>query len=317
MPSPPPIATRFPLRVAIRRTGLSADLLRAWERRYGAVEPHRSPGGQRLYSEADLERLTLLRQVTAAGHGIGQVARLAEPELRALLAEPAGEPSRASTGSGGGESLERVRRLALASVVDLDDEGLETLLRRVIRSEGAFTAIEEVVVPVMREVGERWHRRALSPAHEHLATAVVTRTLHWLLDVPRVGPGAPRLAVATTQGERHELGALVVAVVGAFEGWRVITLGADLPATAIVSAVGATGAGVLALSYASVHAAREALPDLGLIRSALPPASLLLVGGAGAVAMADELDAIGCVVVDRLPALRAHLARVADAAPRP
>lgn len=298
----------------MRRTGLTADLLRAWERRYEAVVPLRSPGGQRLYSEGDIRRLQVLRELTEAGHGIGQVARLPDAELRALLDGAPEEAPRGRVAEPVRESLDGLRRLALASVLALDDEGFETLLRRVARSEGSIVAIEEIVVPVMREVGERWHRRELSPAHEHMATAVVERTLHWLLDTPRVAADAPRIAVATTQGERHELGIQIVAVVAAAEGWRVITLGADLPAAAIVSAASTTGARVLALSYVSGQAAREALPDLAMIRSSLPPGTVVLVGGAGALALSDEMTAAGCVVVERLAGLRGQLADLSSRA---
>jgi methanogenic corrinoid protein MtbC1 len=302
----------------MRRTGLGADLLRAWERRYGAVVPTRSAGGQRLYSEADIARLQLLRRATESGHAIGQVATLDETELRNLLQERSegavvAMPARGGA-TGASDRLEASRRAALAAVLALDDEGFETILRRVARSEGSIVAIEAVVVPVMREVGERWIRRELSPAHEHMATAVVERTLHWLLDTPRVPADAPRIAVATTQGERHELGMQIVAVVAAAEGWRVITVGADLPAASIVSAASATGAQVLALSFVSADSVERALPDLELIRSTLPPGMAILVGGAGAAARADALAARGCIVVDRLMVLQEHLARFASRA---
>ena len=86
---------RYPVRVVIARTGLTADVLRAWERRYGAVRPQRSGGRQRLYSEEDVTRLTLLRRATLAGHSIAEVARLRTEALEALVDEPHAEASRA------------------------------------------------------------------------------------------------------------------------------------------------------------------------------------------------------------------------------
>ena len=76
---------RYPLRAVIRRTGLTADVIRAWERRYGAVSPSRSEGGQRLYSEHDVIRLSLLRKATAEGHSIGEIARLDDASLEVDL----------------------------------------------------------------------------------------------------------------------------------------------------------------------------------------------------------------------------------------
>ena len=80
---------RHAMRTVVLRTGLTPDLLRAWEKRYGVVEPTRSEGGQRLYSDADLERLTLLTRAVRAGRAISQVANLPTPELREILAAEA------------------------------------------------------------------------------------------------------------------------------------------------------------------------------------------------------------------------------------
>src|SRR6476661_3084343 len=84
---PDPAAARHPIAVVAERTGLSQDVLRVWERRYGVVTPKRGPGGQRLYSDADVERLALLHAATRAGRGIGQVAGLTTHAIAALVDE--------------------------------------------------------------------------------------------------------------------------------------------------------------------------------------------------------------------------------------
>src|SRR5687768_12427129 len=78
---------RHPIGVVADRTGLSPDVLRVWERRYGVVEPQRSAGGQRLYSDADVERLVLLHRATRGGHGISHVASLSRAKLEDLVGE--------------------------------------------------------------------------------------------------------------------------------------------------------------------------------------------------------------------------------------
>ena len=82
---------RHPVRLVASRTGLSPHVLRAWERRYGVVAPHRSAGGQRLYSDHDVERLRQLRQLTGRGHSISRIASLSLADLQRLeqLAPPA------------------------------------------------------------------------------------------------------------------------------------------------------------------------------------------------------------------------------------
>lgn len=295
-----------PVRVVIRRTGLTADLLRAWERRYAAVTPRRSPGGQRLYTDDDIERLQLLQRLTALGHSIGQVASRETPELRSLLVE-----EETSTGpavpSGGDEQIhEEIRAQALALVEGLDDRELEALLRRTARRFGVPLAIERVIAPLMVEVGERWHARELSPAHEHLASGVVERTLHWMFDGPTQVSDAPRIALATTQGERHEIGIQVAAAIAAAEAWRVVYLGADLPAGDIADAVRRSGARVLACSVVAPSGASAAIEQLGAIRESLSDSVAMVVGGAGALASRDLLPS-GVTLLDDLAALRAFL----------
>lgn len=295
-----------PVRVVIRRTGLTADLLRAWERRYAAVTPRRSAGGQRLYTDDDIERLQLLQRLTTHGHPIGSVATLETGELRSLLVEEETAPGTAVPADADERLHAEILQQALQLVEELDDRELEALLRRSARRFGVPIAIERVIAPLMFEIGERWHRRELSPAHEHLASGVVERTLHWMFDGPTQAPDAPRIALATTQGERHEIGIQVAAAVAASESWRVVYLGADLPAESVVQATLRSGVRVLALSVVATAGAPSALEQLRTIRDALPASVVMVVGGAGAVASRDALPS-GITVLDDLAALRGFL----------
>ena len=124
--------SRYPIRVVIARTGLTADVLRAWERRYGAVRPQRSAGGQRLYSEEDVTRLTLLRRATLAGHSIAEVARLRTEALEALVDEPRADASRAAP-----DMDSAVVRSALALGTGFVDRIVPRLLTEVERTARA------------------------------------------------------------------------------------------------------------------------------------------------------------------------------------
>jgi methanogenic corrinoid protein MtbC1 len=274
-------AARYPLRAVMRRTGLSADVIRAWERRYGAVHPSRSDGRQRLYTEDDVVRLSLLQRATSAGHSIGEIATLDVDALEALI--------------GHGVTRDAERDDLAASVLDgaltatetFDGVALEQTLKRVVLSLGAERFVDEIAGAFLREVGDRWHAGTLSPAHEHMASHVVRRVLEWLGDAYDPGPRAPRIVVATPAGEMHELGAMVVAAAALSEGWRTIYLGPNLPADEIASAAERSGAELVALSvvYADDHRTAEevrktarALPNVGV-----------LVGGAAA----EKLDVAG------------------------
>ncbi|HEX2188656.1 MAG TPA: MerR family transcriptional regulator, partial [Longimicrobiaceae bacterium] len=138
---------RHPIRVAADRTGLSLDLLRVWERRYGVVSPGRTEDGQRLYSDADVERLRLLRRATERGRSIGRVAKLATEELGELVREDeaarvAGAPA---VGRGAGAHLER----AVAAVREMDPAGLETGLRRAVVALSAAEFVDGVAAPLL------------------------------------------------------------------------------------------------------------------------------------------------------------------------
>jgi methanogenic corrinoid protein MtbC1 len=202
----------------------------------------------------------------------------------------------------------RVRRAAMACTERLDAAGLEALLRRAGMRFGAVSMIEDIVVPFLHAVGERWHRSELTVAHEHVASGTVERVLHWLLDTPTQPATAPVMAVATTQGERHAIGIQIAAAIAAAENWRVLYLGADLPTEAIISALSQHPVTVLAVSLVSTQGARAALPELRAVRNALPPGTLVVAGGAAAASVERPLHDLGIRVVRDLAELRAFLA---------
>ena len=294
---------RYPVRAVIARTGLTADVLRAWERRYGAVRPQRSAGRQRLYSEEDVIRLTLLRRATLAGHSIAEVARLPTEALEALVDEPHAAASQVAPDM---ESV--VVRAALAAAERLDGPALEGTLKRAALALGTGF-VDRVAPRLLTAVGERWHEGALSPAHEHLVTSVVRRVLDWLLDAHVPAARAPRLVVATPAGEHHELGAMLGAAAAAAEGWAVVYLGANLPASDIVAAAQRVRARAVALS--AVYGNRGGtLAEVKRTARALPSGTTLFAGGRAIDASTDALRESGVRVLPDIPALRRALRRL-------
>lgn len=312
MTIPSPLAEadhpRHPIRVVAQRTSLSGHVLRAWERRYRVVAPVRTEGGQRLYSDNDIERLSLLQSLTAAGGAIGQLARLPIDELRRLahaqpVATPQGTPA---------DPAARWRASAMVAVQALDAGALRSELGRAALALGLPTFLDDLVAPLLRDVGERWREGRLGIAHEHLATVVVREVLGWVRDSTDTLPSAPQLVVATPANQVHEGGALLVAAAAAAEGWKVTCLGANLPADDIAAAAARTGARAVALSV--IHPGDD--PALGeqltSIRRALP-ATTLLVGGAAAPAYRAEIEAAGGLVLTELADLRTALGRLSGA----
>ena len=312
-----PQAPLYPVRLVALRTGLTPHVLRAWERRHRVVTPTRSDGGQRLYSQLDIERLTLLRRLTERGHAIGRLASLDLDELTRLDEESASEAplalqavARAAPWSG--ETVRDVAAAALRATHRFDDVELQAILERAAVTHGVPEFLDEVVAPVLEEIGRGWRERSVSVAQEHLATVVVRRVLGWLLGVYEVNGAAPRLVVATPPGQVHELGALMVAVSAAAEGWAVTYLGPDLPVADLVSAVAQTGARAVAISVVYVPDDRDVAAALRETRAGLPARVPLLLGGAAAPAVRLEPEVAGVMVLDSLPELRTTLRQIVD-----
>jgi DNA-binding transcriptional MerR regulator/methylmalonyl-CoA mutase cobalamin-binding subunit len=299
---------RHPIRVVARRTGLTAATIRAWERRYGAVEPSRSDGGQRLYTDRDLVRLDTLRRLTEAGRSISAVAALSPDEASALLAEDEAAAVTSERALAAEASPDDWTGLAYARIRGLDDAGLDRTLRRALAVLGAHRFLNGVAAPLLRRVGAGWHAGDISPAQEHLGSAVVDRILAEIAGHSSANEGSKRLVVATLRGELHALGARLVAAVAALEGWRVSYLGADLPAAEIATAAAALGADIVAVSMVARDSLEAQAQELATLRAELDPEVELLIGGNASSALDPAMLGTGIVSLHELEDLRAYLA---------
>ena len=304
-----PEVARHPIGVVAERTGLSPDLLRVWERRYRAVEPSRALDGQRAYSDADVERLRLLRLATIAGRSIGQVARLETEELARLVREDEAarqEVSRRTERAvlvSAQEDVEHALRLAS----QVDALGLESFLRRTAVARGVPVFLDRLAAPLLRRMGEEWEAGRLTPAQEHVATAIVQRVLEGLSQFLVAPHNAPNLLLTTPVGEQHKMGSALAGAAAAAEGWRVTFLGPDLPADEIAAAAAAVDARVVGVSFIYPGERDRVLAELRTLRSRLSASVPLVAGGAAAVALAPELRGAGIHVVQDLSELRAAL----------
>jgi DNA-binding transcriptional MerR regulator/methylmalonyl-CoA mutase cobalamin-binding subunit len=295
----------LPMRLVAERTGLSPDVLRAWERRYGVVTPGRSPGGQRWYTEADVARLRLLARAVEAGRNIAAVAALSSDALAQLVR--AEEASVLARGTPHALAAQPFLADALGAVESFDGHALEHTLRQATLRLSMDELLDGVIAPLVRTTGDRWHRGTLSPAHEHMATSAVRRLLGWLTDQYAPAPDAPVLLVTTPAGQWHELGAALAAATAAAAGWRVVYLGPNLPAAVIAEAALVSHARAVALSI--VFPQDDPLMDgeLRALRAALREEVRIVAGGAAIGAYRPSLDAIGASLVSDLPSLRQWL----------
>jgi DNA-binding transcriptional MerR regulator len=257
----------YPLRAAARLTGLSPELMRAWERRHGVVEPLRTPGGTRRYRATDLERLRLLKAAVDAGHRIGEIAHLDLPELKrkATVAE--------------------VRSLGhfddmLSALDRLDGAKIQWLLSLQLSALGPARFSRDVAVPLVREIGERWINGQIGIAHEHLASSALRSLLGSALQPTAASLLGPRIVFATPTAERHELGLLMAALVALGAGANPLYLGTELPVEDLLGTVEATEAAALALGLVSMPSA-QATRALSALRGGLASEVRLWIGGAG------------------------------------
>jgi DNA-binding transcriptional MerR regulator len=258
----------YSLGLVSRLTGLSPHVLRAWERRYAAVVPLRTPGGTRRYRESDVARLRLLAAAVEAGHPIGDVAALGDADLRRRAVRR--------------ESEERPPLGAVLDALDaLDSDEAERLLGVQLAALGPRRFARSVVLPLLDEVGARWERRELCTASEHLASSVVRSLLGALLRRRAGASRARPLLFTTLAGDRHELAVLVAAVMAADLGANPIYLGPDLPAEEVRLAAEKTGAAAVVAGMSRFAAPQQRGRALRELRRALPDGVGLWVGGSG------------------------------------
>jgi DNA-binding transcriptional MerR regulator/methylmalonyl-CoA mutase cobalamin-binding subunit len=310
----PPDHQRHPIAVVSQRTGLSQDVLRVWERRYGAVVPSRSSNGLRVYSDADIERLILLRSATRAGRSIGQIAKLPLPALEGLVAEDEAAREKRGRTVGAPPDAREVVSASLALARQLDSTALDESLRRAAVVMGMPVFLETVAAPLLRKVGDEWHAGRLSPAHENLVTSSLHEIIAAMMRVFTRRPGAPTVLVTTAAGERHVIGAALVGASAALEGWNVLYFGTNLPASEIAESAKSTDVRVVAVSIVYVENPNRVLGEMRALRELLPADVPLIAGGAGAMMISKELAAINVRVQSSVSGFLGELRRDSTAA---
>jgi len=205
-----------------KRTGVSPELLRAWEQRYGLLQPTRTTGGFRLYSAADEARVQRMQSLVSGGLAAAQAARL-------VLS--GGEPAPPTT-SPAATTLEGAAGNLTASLDQLDEQGANAALDRLLAAYTVETVLQEVILPYLHRLGDRWAAGEVSVAQEHFASNLLRGRLLGLAQGWGQGRG-PAAVLACVPGEHHELGLLAFGVALRRRGWRITYLGTDSPIGAV------------------------------------------------------------------------------------
>ncbi len=299
------------IKTVATQTGLTQFIIRAWEKRYDVVTPLRTETNRRLYSDADILRLTLLRLATEAGHNIGRIAKLPSEALLELIGTGgaiAQLPGIAKEVVPQETSLRFYIASCIAAVKQFEAQALESTLfaASVAFSQPVF--LEKLIVPLMQEIGEQWKAGTLRIAHEHLAAAVVRTLLGNICQGSDISASMPNLVVATPRGQLHEIGALIAGTTAASQGWQVTYLGPNLPAEEIIGCAVQNGAKAIGLSIIYPTDDPHLANELRKLRRGIQEHVALFVGGSGASAYSPVISSIGAVRINDMPTFRTQLA---------
>jgi DNA-binding transcriptional MerR regulator len=213
-----------------RRVGVSAAVLRAWERRYGLLRPVRSSGGFRLYTAEDAERVARMRR------GLDQGLSAAEA-ARAALAE-----ARPSAGL-----LEDAAARLLAAIHGYDEAAVHAVLDESFAAFGLEAVLRELILPTLAQVGREWEQGMLGISQEHFASNLIRARLLSLARLWGRGSG-PVALLACAPGEHHDISLLAFGLILRSHGWRILFLGADTPVATIAEAAQSTQPAVTVLA---------------------------------------------------------------------
>ena len=249
-----------------RRTGVSVEVIRAWERRYALLRPERTEANYRLYSADDVARLRLMQQFVGRGITPQRAAELVVQAQSAAVDRNPGVPE---------EDVRQALRV-LRTLEAFDDGPATKLLGRMTAVFTPGAVLRDVVLAYLRDIGERWECGEATVAQEHFASAFLQG---WMLSMSRGWgqKGELRAVLGGVPGERHELGLIAFGLMLHDLGWRITYLGADVPVGAVATTAEAVGADVVVLSAATDWIfAPVAAAVAGLARE-----RTVAVGGAG------------------------------------
>ena len=297
----------YPIRAVSKLTGLSIDALRAWERRYQAVVPNRTSRG-RLYDAAQVRRLMLLRDATKRGHSIGNVARLEDAQIEALLTTAAAAATPLDAGS-----EQTVLKPVLAAIENYDYAAANGELGVLASLLPVPELVACVVHPLMDLIGKRWYNGTLTVAQEHMVSALLRNLLGGLVRLYHPREPRVRLLFATPASELHEFGILCGAMLAVSVGIEAVYLGPNLPTPEIVSITNRLQPQALVLGVAAPAYVPDLKGSVAFIAAQIPPATELWIGGRDAPDAIPRTPADRVTFLEDFASIQPHLTRLLEA----
>ena len=261
-----------------RRSGVSPELLRAWERRYGLLRPQRSAGGLRLYSSADLERVRAMQRHMSRG--------LAAREAAALAGRMTADAAPRRDGVAVFDP-DRIRKELGDALEAFDEPRAQRVFDRLLSITTVDALLSDAVLPYLRDLGDRWERGELSVAQEHFASNVLRGRLLGLARGWGRGAG-PRALLACPEGERHDLGLIAFGLALRERGWRIDYLGPDTPVESIEEAARRTDPSVVVLSAVRPEPLEQITALAARYRVAIAGAGATNAGAQGVERLSDD-----------------------------
>jgi len=262
-------------------TGVNPVTLRAWERRYGLLEPQRTPKGHRLYTERDVERIRRALALTRDGVPIGQVkdALADEPGPRAATREAGPWPG--------------YQRRFAAAIAAFDESALEAVYNEALSLQPLNLVDRMLLVPMLETLGTRWSNVAGGVAEEHFFSAYVRNKVGARFHHRRALESGPRILAACAPGEQHEIGLLLFALAAHDAGFRVVLLGANVPFREVAAAANRAQCDAVVIANSIARSNREFYTELSALVDAIKRP--VYIGGNAATPCENEIRVTGAV----------------------
>lgn len=301
----------YPIKAVSKITGISLHVLRAWEKRYHAVIPTRTETNRRLYTQEDLQKLKLLKELTDGKYNIGSVAKLSLDELVALAndehtTEDKKDIKRTSTI----ENTDFYYTACLEAAQNFNSKELESILTLASIKLDQEALLDKVILPLLNQIGKSWEEGEIRIYQEHMiSTEIKSFLLNLLYSFKKIN-SAPNIITTTPPGQYHEIGAITAGLYAAAEGWNVTYLGANLPADEIIAAGKRLDSKVIALSILCPKNDSNLKRELLKFSENVPSNTKLIVGGQAADSYRDVLSKIGAVTINDFSKFQEELRKV-------
>ena len=265
------VTIEYSIAAVERDTGLSKDVLRMWERRYGFPQPGRDTNGERSYPAEQVERLRLIKRLMDQGHRPGKLMQASPDSLTQLLPRIPSKPQSADTAP---------LLPLLDCILESDTGGFQQMMQQRLAREGLQRFVLDTVAPLTVAVGIAWEEGRIAVFEEHLYTEQTKRLLRQALVALPEGRCSPRILLTTPADEQHELGLLMAEVLLTLEGATCIPLGTQMPVVDIQRAAEVYAVDIVALSISASYPLRKVAPMLLQLRQLLPEKTAVWAGGA-------------------------------------